>query len=84
MSGVAVLDRRMTIREFLEFDDGTDTRYELRGGRLVAMNPPRPPHALLANNIGYAIRQRSPDPARGDRSCQAPDKTCAAGRATRS
>lgn len=30
----------MTVREFLAWDDGTDTRYELVDGRPVAMTPP--------------------------------------------
>ena len=30
-------DRRMTLKEFLTYDDGTDTRYELEDGVLVDM-----------------------------------------------
>ncbi len=30
-------DRRMTLKEFLTYDDGTDTRYELEDGVLVEM-----------------------------------------------
>ncbi len=30
-------DRRMTLKEFLTYDDGTDTRYELEDGILVEM-----------------------------------------------
>lgn len=54
----------MTIEEFLAFDDGTDIRYELHGGYLVAMNPPAPPHGRIAQNVGSAIDRRSPDPER--------------------
>ena len=32
--------REMTLDEFLRWDDGTDTRYELVGGCVVAMAPP--------------------------------------------
>ncbi len=30
-------DRRMTLKEYLDYDDGTDTRYELVDGVLVEM-----------------------------------------------
>ena len=32
--------RSMTLDEFLRWDDGTDTHYELIGGSPVAMAPP--------------------------------------------
>jgi hypothetical protein len=32
--------KRMSLAAFLEWDDGTDTRYELVDGRIVAMAPP--------------------------------------------
>jgi Uma2 family endonuclease len=35
-----VADRLWTLEEFLAFDDGTDTSYQLFEGRIVAMNPP--------------------------------------------
>jgi Uma2 family endonuclease len=31
-------DRRMTLQEFLTYDDGTNTRYELADGVLVEMS----------------------------------------------
>ena len=34
-----VAEKLMTVAEFLNWDDGTDTRYELINGRLVAMAP---------------------------------------------
>src|ERR1700747_2976221 len=40
--------RRMTLDEFLRWDDGTDTRYELIDGFPVAMAPPAGAHRLLA------------------------------------
>lgn len=56
--------RRMTLDEFLSWDDGTDTRYELRGGAIVAMAPPMPRHGDLASRlileIGTALRGRMP------------------------
>jgi hypothetical protein len=36
---VDVAQKRMTVTEFLIWDDGTDTRYELIDGRPVAMAP---------------------------------------------
>lgn len=53
--------RRMTIEEFLLWDDGTDTRYELDRGVPVAMNPPLVPHARIATNLGTAIERKLAD-----------------------
>jgi Uma2 family endonuclease len=41
-------DRRMTLEEYLEYDDGTDTRYELVKGQLLAMTPPTWLHIAIA------------------------------------
>jgi Uma2 family endonuclease len=47
--------------EFLAFDDGTDTRYELFDGRIVAMAPASDVHGALvtriARRIGNALRR---------------------------
>ena len=48
-----VVDKLWTLEEFLAFDDGTDTSYQLFEGRLVAMNPPLVGHAAL---VGRLIR----------------------------
>jgi Uma2 family endonuclease len=58
MADTAGLRRRLTVAEFLERDDGTDTRYELVGGDLVAMNPPSAPHARLSAILAGAIERR--------------------------
>lgn len=50
----------MTLAEFLRWDDGSDTRYELVNGELVAMNPPMAPHARLVVVIGAALERRLP------------------------
>ena len=47
--------RRMTLTEFLEWDDGTDTRYELLDGEVVAMAPPPPAHAIILPNLVRAL-----------------------------
>ncbi len=53
-------DERMTVDAFLEWDDGTDTRYELIDGRVVAMNPPMPMHAALLTSLGASLLARVP------------------------
>lgn len=52
---------RLTLEEFLRFDDGTDTRYELRDGWLHAMNPARPSHGIISANIAFFWREASND-----------------------
>jgi Uma2 family endonuclease len=42
-------ERRMTLEEFLEYDDGTDTRYELEDGVLVEMSPENPLNGAIAS-----------------------------------
>ena len=62
MSEAAV--KPMTLAEFLRWEDGTDTRYELLGGCPVAMAPPAIAHGILALRLGAridaALRSRSP------------------------
>jgi Uma2 family endonuclease len=45
----------MTLDEFLRWDDGTETRYELIGGFPVAMAPPAEVHRALAIRLGSRI-----------------------------
>lgn len=40
--------KRMTFEEYLGYDDGTDTRYELADGELVEMPPENPDNCLYA------------------------------------
>lgn len=56
----------MTVDEFLQWEDGTDTRYELVNGFVVAMAPPMPQHGHLAVALGGEIRSalRSRPPCR--------------------
>jgi Uma2 family endonuclease len=42
-----VKEKLWTLEEFLAFDDGTDTSYQLFEGRIVAMNPPLRGHGSL-------------------------------------
>jgi Uma2 family endonuclease len=48
-------DRRMTLAEFLVWDDGTNTRYELIRGAPRAMAPAYPRHGLIERNAGRVI-----------------------------
>ena len=56
--------RRMTLGEFLHWEDGTDTRYELIDGFPMAMAPPARAHGMLcarlAGAIDAALRSRRP------------------------
>lgn len=45
----------MTLDDFLTWEDGTDTRYELIGGFVVAMAPPAPVHSALVTRLGARI-----------------------------
>jgi len=45
----------MTLDEFLRWDDGTETHYELIGGFPVAMAPPGEAHRILAMRLGSRI-----------------------------
>jgi Uma2 family endonuclease len=58
------LERPMTVAEFLAYDDGTDTRYELVNGALVAMNPPSSRHADICENIAASLRPQLVPPCR--------------------
>lgn len=44
-----------TFEEYLNYDDGSDRRYELVDGRLEVMNPPKLEHFLIARFIEQAI-----------------------------
>ena len=45
----------MTLNEFLRWEDGTDTRYELLWGVPVAMAPPAEAHRILAMRLGSRV-----------------------------
>ena len=54
----------MSLAAFLEWDDGTDTRYELIDGRPCAMAPPIEAHGTVVANLSAAIRPRLKPPCR--------------------
>jgi Uma2 family endonuclease len=80
MSEAAV--KRMTLAEFLRWEDGTDTRYELLRGCPVAMAPPAIAHGILALRLGAridaALRSRSPCFGQSEAGIARPDRndTC--------
>src|SRR5215208_1241778 len=49
--------RRLTVEDWLAFDDGTDTQYELFGGELVAMASSSDRHGTIAQNVGDVIQE---------------------------
>jgi Uma2 family endonuclease len=57
-------EKRMSLAEFLEWDDGPDTRYELIAGRPVATAPPIEAHGTIVANLAAAILARLKPPCR--------------------
>jgi Uma2 family endonuclease len=56
-----VADKLWTLEEFLAFDDGTDTSYQLFEGRIVAMNPRLRGHGTLVARLTVMVsRQLKP------------------------
>jgi Uma2 family endonuclease len=68
----------MSLDEFLRWNDGTDTHYELVGGFPVAMAPPAAAHRMLAMRLGSridaALASRRPCNAQGDAGIIRPDR----------
>jgi Uma2 family endonuclease len=56
--------KRMTVAEFLEWDDGTDTHYELVDGHVVAMAPTLEDHGAIVSNLAGELRARLSPPCR--------------------
>jgi Uma2 family endonuclease len=70
-------ERLMTVAEFLGWDDGTDTRYELVRGRPVAMAPVAVAHSIIVINLGTALRTSLKPPCYvgGDAGVVRPDRS---------
>jgi Uma2 family endonuclease len=70
--------RNMTLEEFLRWDDGTDTRYELIASYPVAMAPPAEAHRILAvrlvSRIDAALAGRRPCNAQIEPGVVRPDR----------
>jgi Uma2 family endonuclease len=56
--------RRMTVAEFLEWDDGTDKHFELIDGAPVAMAPPNDVHSTIMMSFGAELKARLKPPCR--------------------
>lgn len=56
------VERRMTVEEFLDWDEGTDTRHMLIDGVVVAMAPSSHIRTRIAGNVTYEVRRRAPAP----------------------
>ncbi len=69
----------MTLDEFLCWDDGSDTRYELIGGFPVAMAPPAAAHRMLTvrlvSRIDAALAARRPCNAQVEAGVVRPDRS---------
>jgi Uma2 family endonuclease len=57
-------ERHWTVEEFLDWDDGTDRRYERVGGQIVAMAPPTEAHATIVSNLTIRIGAQLRPPCR--------------------
>jgi Uma2 family endonuclease len=57
-------EKRMSLAAFLEWDDGTDARYELVDGRIVAMAPTIEAHGTIVANFARHIGNRLKAPCR--------------------
>jgi Uma2 family endonuclease len=68
----------MTSEEFVHWDDGTETHYELIGGFPVAMAPPAEAHRILAvrlvTRIDAALARRRPCNAQVEAGVVRPDR----------
>jgi Uma2 family endonuclease len=56
------LSKRMSLAQFLVWDDGTDRRYELVDGRVIAMAPPAGAHAVIVVNLARQLSNRLKPP----------------------
>lgn len=70
--------QRMNLAEFLRWEDGTDTRYELVDGFPLAMAPSAEAHRILAMRLGArldaALANRRPCNAQGEAGVRRADR----------
>ena len=57
-------EKLWTVDEFLAWSDGTDRRYELVDGQVVAMAPPSEGHGTIVANLTGELRNRLTPPGR--------------------
>ncbi|MGB3491082.1 MAG: Uma2 family endonuclease [Elainellaceae cyanobacterium] len=53
---MTLISQRLTLDAYLSYDDGTDTRYELVNGELIAMAQPRGQHGAIAEFLNDLFR----------------------------
>ena len=77
-------EKPMTVAEFRHWDDGTDTRYELVDGRILAKAPPTGQHGTIVMNAGTLLnnRLRASLPCRSQAEAGWSSPSIAAGRPT--
>ncbi|MEB3336199.1 MAG: Uma2 family endonuclease [Leptolyngbyaceae bacterium] len=56
---MTVATQYLTLEEYLTYDDGTDTRYELVNGERVAMTQPKGQHGAIAEFLNDEFRAES-------------------------
>lgn len=56
--------KRLTVGDFIAWDDGTDRRYELVGGEVLAMAPPAEAHGTIVSNLTVRIGTKLKAPCR--------------------
>jgi len=68
--------KRWTVEDFLAWDDGTDRRYELVGGEVIAMAPPAEAHGTIVANLTIRIGTKLEAPCRvvGEAGIVLPDR----------
>ncbi|CAO3407273.1 hypothetical protein [Azospirillum largimobile] len=78
--------KRMSLDEFLSWDDGTQTRFELIDGVPVAMAPSYGAHQIVAGNIarhiGNALDKRPPCHVRSEAGILKPTASATSSRPT--
>src|SRR3712207_2949338 len=68
--------KRMTVAEFLDWDDGTETHYEIVHGQVVATAPPSPAHGRIVGNLAvqHGSRLKAPCAIVGQAGIVPPDR----------
>lgn len=53
---MAITTQRLSLDDYLAYEDGTDTRYELVNGELIAMAQPKGRHGAIAEFLNDTFR----------------------------
>lgn len=60
LQGISTSSKRLTLEEFLSYDDGTDLRYELVDGELVEMPTESPENCQIAKRLMFELAKYVP------------------------